>query len=193
MNNIQYTVITGIIATAIYEIAKSIVILIIDRVKENNKEFSISGTWCAYHERKSGFDNKLYSAYELVKLKYIRGKVNMSLFQCTTDGRKYHYKGCGCLRGNKLTLAYEEVGNPHSNHTGVIILKFQNIMEHSIVLMGNYVEFNGNDERSSIYSYSLKPHKISTLNRIKIFVLKSPSVYEYMLKEKFVNDAKSML
>lgn len=91
MNNIIKTIITGIIATAIYEIAKYIIIFIIDRVKEKSKEFSISGIWCTYHESRSSIDNQLFSAYELIKLKYNHGKIIMNLYQLTNDGRKYHY------------------------------------------------------------------------------------------------------
>lgn len=192
MNNIIKTIITGIIATAIYEIAKYIIIFITDRVKEKSKEFSISGIWCTYHESRSSIDNQLFSAYELIKLKYNHGKIIMNLYQLTNDGRKYHYKGYGCLRGNKLTIAYEEASNKVSNHTGVIILKLQNIVEHSIFLQGNYAEFRGNNEESTLYPYFLKPHKISLKNKIKIFLFKTQYIYKYMSKEDFKNDTQRM-
>lgn len=192
MDNILKTIITGIIATTIYEIAKYIIMFIIDRTEEKSKEFTISGAWSTYHESRSNIDNQLYSAVELVKLKYVRGKVIMNLYQITNDNRKYHYKGYGCLRGNKLTIAYEEANNKFSNHTGVIILKFQNIVEHSILLKGNYAEFRGNNEESTLYSYFLKPHKISAKNRIKIFLFKNKYIYKYMLKEEFIYGTKKM-
>lgn len=185
-------ILVGIIATVLFEISKLIVIVIVDKAKEKSKAFSISGIWCAYHTSKSDIDGKIYSAYELVQLKIHHGKVAAVIYQITNDNRKHRYKGYGCLRGNKLSIAYEEASNPQSNHTGVFIVKIKNVIEHSIFLSGNYVEFRADAEDSSLYKYYLKPHEVSKTNMLKIMIFKSRFIYKYMQKEEFKHDAQRL-
>lgn len=182
----------GIIATAIYEFGKIIFLRVIDFIKIRSLSFSISGYWCSNVEYISKNNTEAYEAFELIKIQYKKEIVYVKMYQLTTDGRKSCYKGTGFWRGDKLAFAYKETHHPVSNQVGTIILRYRNIMEHQIFLVGNYHEFRHNNYRSDNRPYIIKKYNMKIWDKIKSIILGKRYLYHLMQKEEFINECKNM-
>ena len=190
LESLLYVIITGAISTIIFEIGKFLFLFIVDKIKEKSVSFSISGYWCSYNSEYSFSENKIYSAYELVKINYSKEKIVMHLYQLTNDNRRHQYKGYGFLRGNKLVISYEEANCSTSNHIGAFILKMQNKNEHSILFAGNYYEYRGEADTCEDFKYILKPCTLSLSNRLLIFIFRNKYIYKLISKEEFKNECQ---
>lgn len=192
-NNVINTIIIGILATLIYELLTQLVLITLNALKKRSLLFTINGYWCAFHESKSELDGMVYSAFELLHLKYNKGKVYMKLYHVTNDSRKYLYKGIGYLRGDKIVIAYEEAKSDKSNHVGAFMLRQNNIYEHSVVLQGDYLEFRGNKQSVKSYKYLLNSCSVSVKTRVNFFFGRDKSIYNFMLSEEFRNECKQRM
>lgn len=185
-----YTLVTGVVGCILYKFLEIAYYKVVDIWNQNNFLFSINGYWCAYHEEVDSRLNQKFVAYELVHLKYSRGNIKMRLYQLTGDSRKYFYVGIGYMRGDKVTIAYQEAKRRPSNHTGVFILRFHNIYEHSIVLEGDYHEFRGDNFESQKCAYFLKEcHSIQGLKPN----IKKEEIFLKMEEDYFKNECKKTL
>lgn len=191
-NSFIETIIIGIVATAIYEMSKKCVLIIYDIVSVKNVQFSVSGFWCSYHQSMSRNSLEEYTAYELMELKYKNGYIRVRLYQLTSDGRKHYYNGNGFLRGDKLAFSYEEVSQESSTQVGTIILRYSNLCEHQVFLVGNYHEFKKNEHSSTNIPYMVKKYHVDRVDKIKYRVLGRRYIFSYMQKENFKNVCEEM-
>lgn len=192
MNNIFETIIIGIFATFMYELGKYTLFYIIDNIKIRNIPFSLSGYWCSYVKYKPKNSTEEYEAYELVKIKYKRETVYIKMFQLTNDNRKNCYEGKGFFRGDKLAFAYKEMNRSTSNQVGSIILRFKNLKEHEVFLIGNYHEFRHDNYRSSSNPYMIKKYNMKFINRLKSIVFDRKNIFSLMQSEEFKNECRNM-
>lgn len=177
---IKDSVIPGIIATTIFEMTKFIITNVMSWVQEKQQPFSINGYW--YSTVKEVQGNNEYFAGEIMKLTYKNGKVLMKLYQITNDGRKYIYKGIGCLRNNKLALSYYECQNHSSRFVGNFILKIVNEVEHEVDLQGNYIEFRKENQTANVFPYKAYRMKLSLKDKIN-FQLRGINYFKELLEE----------
>lgn len=182
MQEIASALIVGIIGTILFEVLKYLFIFSLNRIQEKKVPFSISGYWHLYIEESSENNGNKYYAHELIKFKYYRGNIHMRLYQMTNE-KNYIYQGTGCMRINKLSIAYEQSNDSNSNHIGAFILKASNIEEHSVTLVGNYCEFRQEENHCSIFDVQLHPMRIKLINRLLLFLLKSKYAFGFMEKE----------
>lgn len=192
MSSVLNTIIIGIIATFIYEIGKNLLFYIIDNIKVRNLPFSLSGYWCSYVKYSPKNSTDEYEAYELTKINYRKETVYIKMYQLTKDNRKNYYEGRGFLRGDKLVFVYKEIHRAASNHVGTIILRYRNITEHEVYLVGNYHEFRHDNYRSSSSPYMIKRYNMSFIDMFKIKLLGRRNVFSIMQGEKFKNECKNM-
>lgn len=193
-NNIIDAIILGIAATIIYELLKKFVLIILYSLKKRTLLFSIDGFWCTFHESKSELNGLVYSAYELLHLKYNKGNIYLKLYQVTNDNRNYLYKGIGYIRGDKIVIAYEEAKSDKSNHVGALMLRQNNFYEHSIVLQGNYIEFRGNRQSVKPYKYILKNCCLPLKTKINFLLCRDKNIYNFMKKnEDFRSECKQKM
>lgn len=176
------TIITGILATLIYEMIKNVFLFVKSHREEKNSTFNVAGYWCSYHKENSTSRDMVYESYELVYLKYKRRELLMTIYQVTNDGRKYKYKGKGIARYDKIIIPYEERTKCKSDFLGVIMVRFSNIVEHNVVLEGSYFEFRKNSMRAKGYPYMLKEFDIKFFDRIKL------SLFGKYFAYKLIND-----
>lgn len=178
-------IITGIIATLIFEIVKYIIFKLIDLSQKRRIPFSITGIWVTYHESVHPDTNEKHTAYELLILKIKKGNILTQIYQYTSDERKHRYKGCGYVRGPKLSIAYEEFNNQNSDLTGVYLLKNSKKTEHNTYLKGTYLEFQGKNDEAKVHEYCLFPYSPSFFNKICLKYLGQQYIFYHMKKERF--------
>lgn len=185
LENLTDIIFTGIISATAFEIFKAIFIIIKNKISEKSLPFTVSGYWCTYHEK------AMHGAYELVYLKHQGNKLKLKLYQKTNDKRFHFYKGNGYIRGDKISIAYQEANKSRSNHTGTFNLKIHNISEHSVCLYGNYTEFSKNNKESNSIRYELKECNLSSFNRLCIKFLGKFFIKNLMVREVFINECLS--
>lgn len=183
-------IVSGIAASASFEIIKTIFLRIKNKFEERSLPFNITGYWCNYQEQKSR-DGFVYTAHELIVMKHRGEKLHFKLYQLTNDNRRHLYKGIGFIRGNKISLAYEEVKKARSNHTGTFNLRVQNIREHSVQLAGQYAEFLQEGIKCECYNYVLEECNITIWDKFLVWLLKSRYTTKLMSKESFVRENKA--
>lgn len=187
------TIIGGILTTLIYELGKFIILYLFDKRTERSLEFSIDGYWCSFVTSKSKKSKEGYSGCELLKLRYRKGYIRMEIFHLTNDGRKYYYKGIGFLRGNKIAIAYGDSSDESSNHVGTMILRYSNILEHQIALVGNYHEFKQNEHQSTQTTYLIAKYQgTRRISEVKKFLLRKEYIYSFMQRDEFINECEKM-
>lgn len=186
------TIIIGIIATFIYELGKYLLFYIIDNIKVRNLPFTLSGYWCSYVNYIPKNSTDKFEAYELIKLKYKKETVYIKMYQLTNDNRKNYYEGRGFLRGNKLAFAYKEIHRTTSNQVGTIILRYRNLKEHEVFLVGNYHEFRHDNYRSSSNPYMIKKYNMKFIDRFKSMIFHRKNIFSIMQSEGFKNECKNM-
>lgn len=187
------TIIVGIISTFIFELMKYIFLLCKSKVAEKCLPFSLNGYWISYHESKEKKDGELLSAFELASFYFDNGVVRMRLYQLTSFGGFYCYKGLGYVRGDKISVSYYESDNPLSNHIGNFLLKASNKIEHEVSLVGNYFEFRGNSTKGHMFIYSMCPYKMSMIDRICIYFCRKNHAEKFMKREKFQNECRNKM
>ena len=114
------------------------------------------------------------------------------MYQLTNDNRKNYYEGKGFWRGNKLAFAYKEMYRVTSNQVGTIILRYINLKEHDVYLIGNYHEFRHNNYRSSSNPYMIKRYNMNLTNRFKNLMFNKKNIFSIMQSEEFQNECKNM-
>lgn len=181
VENLSGVIITGIIASAMFEIIKFSIIFVKDKIYEKGLPFTISGYWCTYHEKGS------YYAFEFVKIKHRGDKLKFRLYQKTNDGRFHFYKGNGYIRANKISFAYQEVNKNRSNHVGTLNLRIYNISEHCIGLVGSYSEFSKDEKECSHLPYELREFTESKWDKIFILLFRRNYIKRLMDREEFKN------
>lgn len=185
MENVISTIITGIIATIIFEVLKLFVLKLIDLTKKARIPFSLTGFWVSYNQSEHPETHQIYSAYELIKLSIKRGRINVKIFQLTNDSRKHKYKGCGYIRGSKLSISYEEYAKQKSELTGCYILKVSKKNEHNIFLNGSYTEFQGSMDKIFSHDYCMFPYNTNRINRIGLNLCGGKYIFKHMQKDSF--------
>lgn len=181
MASLIYTIVTGVLATTIYEILKAIYVFIKVKHGEKTSTFNINGYWTSFHQSVDYYDGKEYASFELVKLKNRKGIIFINIYQITNDGRKYVYQGNGLMRFDKLVVSYEEVTENKSNFLGSIMVRFSNEIEHQVVLQGRYHEFRKDRPNTKSYPYTLREYKLP--NREKINILLHGKKYIFKILE----------
>ena len=185
--DVVYTIIIGVIATLVFELLKYSVIRVLDLTKKMHLTFSLPKYWISHTIQASPDSQKTFSAYEFVKLKIVKGRISMQIFQYATDGRLHKYKGCGYIRGSKLSISYEEFANRYSEMTGSLNLKVSKKSEHSIYLKGTYTELQGKKDEVFSYDYCLYPYFPCMFDKLGLNLLGSRYIFNHMKKESFKN------
>lgn len=187
------TIFVGIITTFIFEIMKYSFLLCKSKVTEKNLPFSLNGYWISYHESMDKKDGELLSAFELASFVFDNGVVHMRLYQLTSYGGFYCYKGIGYVRGDKVSVSYCESDSPQSNHIGNFLLKASNKIEHEVAFVGNYLEFRGNGTKGRTFAYSMCPYKMSTIDRMGIYFLRKKYATKLMKREEFQDECRNKM
>lgn len=193
MDKIAFTISAGIATTILFELLKYIFLLCKSKVTEKGLPFSLNGYWISQHESRSGKNSELISAFELAFFSFENGIVRMRLYQLTSFGGFYYYKGIGYIRGDKVSVSYCESDNPQSNHLGNFLLKASNKIEHEVSLEGNYFEFRGNGKKGYAFAYSMCPYKMSTVDRIGICFQRKRYAEKLMKRGDFQNECRNKM
>lgn len=172
-------VFTGVISCVLFEILKSLFIYAKNKCSEASLPFSVSGYWGTFHKQGG------YSAYELLNLKVQGDVIKLKIYQLTEDQRFHIYKGCGFIRGDKISLVYREASSSRSNMTGTMNLKIQNLSEHDLMLSGKYTEFSKNEKECVSYAYELKAVKPSPFESMCIQLSLKKRIKRMMISEEF--------
>lgn len=192
MNGWMQGIIIGIVSTTLFEFGKYIKQVISNKMYIQSLPFSIKGYWCAYHEY-TDKEKKTYQTYELIKIKVNKGNLVFRLYQYNEDGRFYQYDGCGYCRNDKVSLAYEEINNLHSNHTGTFNLLTTDKFNHKVVLMGVYSEFVKDSQECDPHDYCSIEYTMYRKDKFLKFWLRDKYVKKLMMKEDFKNECKKVL
>ena len=179
LENFSVTILSGITVSLIFEILKGIFISIHNRICEKSLPFTVSGYWGTYHSSND------YSAFEFVVIKHQGVGLRVRLYQKTNDGRFHFYRGAGYIRGNKISLAYQEADKSKSNFTGTFNLLVSNASEHSLKLNGSYTEFSKNEEESTSHPYCLRELSLSLKEIILITAFRKHYIKKLMDGERF--------
>ena len=179
LENLSFTLLTGVTVSLIFEILKGIFFNIYNRICEKSLPFTVGGYWGTYHSLND------YSAFEFVVVKHQGVSLRVRLYQKTSDGRFHFYRGTGYIRGNKVSLAYQEADKNRSNLTGTFNLLVSNASEHSLKLNGSYTEFSKNEEKSTSHPYSLRELSLSLKEIILITILRKHYIKKLMNVENF--------
>ncbi len=185
-----YTIVTGVLATILYEMLKEIFIIIKAKCDERTSTFNINGYWTSLHKSVDSLDGKEYTSFELVKLKNKKGIVFIKIYQIISDDRRYVYRGNGLIRFDKLVFSYEEITKNKSNFLGSIMLRFSNEIEHQVVLQGRYYEFRKNSPNSRSYPYILREYKLSNREKINFFLKGEKYIFKILEKDEFKDECR---
>lgn len=178
MKSIIITLLIGILGTIIFEIINWFFLSAKDFIIKKNLKFSLNGYWKAYITYE--YKGIMYSAWELMILKYRNGFAKAKIYQATRDNRYYECVCCGYMQNDKLVLAYKETKQQISNDVGVIILRTYNSVNHEVVLKGSYCEFEENAVNCIINSYTLEYEEFSIKQKIMIKFNRNKYVYELL-------------
>ena len=189
MNVIQ-TIIVGSVATAIFESSKFILIRFFDYLANARLPFSLTGYWISFHQSAHSDTQEVFSAYEIVRIRIKTGKVVASIYQYTNDNRTHIYKGCGFVRGSKLSVSYEDAYNSNSELIGNYLLRVKKESEHNVYLNGTYSEHQGKRDIIVSNSYSLFSYCPSLLIRLGFVFGGKKYIFNHMKKDRFINCVK---
>lgn len=114
----------------------------------------------------------------------------IKIYQITSDGRKYMYRGIGLMRFDKIAVTYEEITKNKSNFLGTIMLRFSNEIEHRIVLQGKYHEFRKNKIKSESYPYVMRECNLSFTERLKIILFGEKYIFKTLEKDTFKDECR---
>lgn len=184
MDPILEIIFTGIVSCVLFEILKGLFIYAKSKSSEASLPFSVSGRWGTFHKQGE------YSAYELLNLKVQGEIIKLKIYQLTEDQRFHIYKGCGFIRGDRISLAYREANSSKSNMTGTMNLKIQNLSEHHLMLSGKYTEFSKDEKESVSYAYELREVRPSLFESMCIKLSLKTQIKRMMVSEEFKNASK---
>lgn len=194
MEETIYTILTGIISTVLFELIKAGVLFLKVRKEEKNSTFDINGYWYAQHGHVDKFDNINYEAFELVRLKYRKGTITLKIYQLINDGRHYVFRGNGLIKFDKIVASYGEISGGKSDFLGTMMLRFSNVVEHSVVLEGTYQEFRRNNMKSTSYNYMLREYPIKRIQKLAILFRGEKYIFNNLLKSERDNkDCKNAM
>lgn len=193
MDQIAFAILTGVLATVLFETLKFFFSRARDVIARKSLPFSLEGYWRTYHEEFDPQKETLFSACELVHFTLRNDAVHMKLYQTTNDGRCHFYQGIGYVRGHKLVLSYYEADNDKSNFTGVFLLRESNANEHMISLVGSYGEFRRDDPQAKFFPYSLHPCQLPRKEQLRIALRGKKYAYSLMRGEGFRHEQSPAL
>lgn len=193
MGTVIEIIFMGIVPAFIYEMLKYIVVEIKDKIKMKSIPFSLEGYWCSCYDWTHPISGTTYSAFELIKMNYHKDRIEFLIYQITTDSRHYIYKGSGYIRGNRISLTYQDASNEKSNKVGAFLLKSVNVFEHSICLIGSYMEFYKESNRGLDQDYMLIPCSIDNKNKLKFKFVGKKSIFSFMKGKDFQNECREKM
>lgn len=185
MDNWKNIIISAIVSPTIFEVLKYLIVFIINKIKEKSLPHTMDGYWY------SSVKESEYIGYELIKIKQQSSKLYFHIYQLTKDNRFYVYKGCGYIRGSKVSLSYEEVKENKSSVTGNITLLKRDITQHTPKFEGIYSYFSKEETMCTTNPYNLFSLKINKMDRLLLLIFKSKYAKSYMKKERFISGCEN--
>lgn len=178
-------IITCLVFPAIYEILKAIVIRVLNLFKEKSLPYTMTGIWCTHHAAKDDKVEKVFSAFEILDIRQQNTQLTVTIYQYINDGRFYTYKGKGYVRGEKVAISYEEVGQRISSNTGNLTLRREDVYQHRPRYTGIYSEFIRDGKVCTSRPYILECSEISEADKLLLKVFKSRYAKTYMERSRY--------